>query len=59
MNEELRQRLKQITPAQAQHARDIVEKLKQISPESRAIILARLKSNIARMDAGRKFELLY
>jgi phage terminase large subunit-like protein len=55
----VRDRLANCTPQHAEEARRLVEQLQKMSPESRTTLLARLKANLARMDAGRRFELMY
>jgi hypothetical protein len=52
-------RLSNASPDLAREAQRIVENLSRLSPESRKLLLARLRANLARVDAGRRFEMLY
>jgi phage terminase large subunit-like protein len=52
-------RLKNASPDLAREAQRIVENLSRLSPEARKLLLARLRANLARVDAGRRFEMLY
>jgi phage terminase large subunit-like protein len=46
-------------PELARQAQQIVKNLSRLSPEARKVLLGRLKANLARGDAYRKFERLY
>jgi phage terminase large subunit-like protein len=52
-------RLRNASPDLAREAQRIVENLSRLSPEARKLLLARLRANLARVDAGRRFEMLY
>jgi hypothetical protein len=47
------------SPELAREAQQIVEDLSRLSPESRELLLGRLRANLARGDAYRKFQMLY
>jgi hypothetical protein len=52
-------RLANTSPELAREAQRLVENLTRMSPEGRKLLLARLRANLTRVDAGRRFELLY
>jgi hypothetical protein len=47
------------SPALARESQRIVEGLSRFSPESRELLLGRLRANLARGDAYRKFQMLH
>jgi hypothetical protein len=55
----IRDRLQPSTPEMAREAKRLVKNLQRMSPESRSTLLSRLRANLARMGAGRRWELLY